>query len=417
MLVCKSCGKSIKEGVDVCPHCNTKVDGSVITVNVQHSQVTPEPVVAPVVAAPEFDYAKMAEAMQPMVADAAKAAVDAALEDAEPITAKGAPVHMKHAKLGSDNDMSNEIMHYLKTGQMPASRRANLSDWSAKAALQEGSATEGGYLVPDDFYAQVVSKRDEASVGRMSGARVIPTSLKVVNVPVENTAATWAVTAEEGAYNEAEPTFDQVAITVYKHTNLIKLSEELAEDNAANLDGFLSAHLGLTLGKHENDQFLVGSGSSECQGVYVGGTAGLTFDYATTIGPGEIPELMYKLKGEYFDGSVWNMASGTFGYLAGLTGNPFQFQPTPAASGIGMANGNLEGHPVYFSSKNAAKTSGLKCMVFGNWMYYGIAERKGMVIQRNPWLYMANGQIGLFSHTRFGGAVLQAEAFQYGTMA
>jgi predicted phage gp36 major capsid-like protein len=34
-----------------------------------------------------------------------------------------------------------------------------------------------------------------------------------------------------------------------------------------------------------------------------------------------------------------------------------------------------------------------------------------MVVSRNPYLYQANGQIGLFAKVRQGGAVLQAEAF------
>ena len=352
--------------------------------------------------APAFDYAKMAEAMQPMI----KTTVEKILDE-QPATSKAAPAYMKYAKLGSKNDTTNELMHFLKTGQMPAERDAS------KAAMQEGAATEGGYIVPDDFYAQIVAKRDEGSIARRAGARIINTSLKVVNVPIENTAVTWAVTAEEGAWNEAEPTLNQVAITIYKHTNLVKLSEELMEDQAADLDGFLTNHLGVTLAKWENDQFLVGTGSSECQGVYVGGTAGLTLDFTTSVGAGEIPELMYKLKAEYMDGAVWEMQNAMLGYIMGLSGDNFQYMPTPA----GSLSPTLIGKPVYTSSQGAAMTAGLKSIIFGNWFYYGIAQHTGMVIRRNPYLYMGNGQIGLFSHTRFGGRVLQAEAFQYGTQS
>ena len=57
--------------------------------------------------------------------------------------------------------------------------------------------------------------------------------------------------------------------------------------------------------------------------------------------------------------------------------------------------------------------SGRSVIVIGNWKYYGIVERNEIVISRNPYLYQGNGQVGFFVNIRFGGAVLQAEAFQY----
>jgi len=107
------------------------------------------------------------------------------------------------------------------------------------------------------------------------------------------------------------------------------------------------------------------------------------------------------------------MKNSVFGYLMGLTGDNFQLMPTPAG-GLGY---QLMGHQVLTSSANAAQTSGLKPIVFGNWNFYALVERHGLIISRNPYLYQGNGQIGLFSKIRMGGAVLQAEAFQYGTMA
>jgi len=354
-----------------------------------------------------FDYAELAKELTPGMKDMVDAQVKTMLDAQEAITAKGAPAIKKVTDLGSKNDSGKELMHFLKTGQMPFERNAS------KAALEGGSATEGGYLVPDDFLAEIIAKRDESSIPRMAGARVIQTSLDVVNIPNENAAADFAVTAEEGAYNEDEPTFGQVAVTVYKYTNLIKISEELAEDEKANLDSFLTEHLGRRWASAENDAVLVGTGSSEPQGVYVGGTAGLTFDYATTLAATEIPELMFKMKAEYMAGAVWSMKNSVFGYLMGLTGDNFQLMPTPAG-GLGY---QLMGHQVLTSSANAAQTSGLKPIVFGNWNFYALVERHGLIISRNPYLYQGNGQIGLFSKIRMGGAVLQAEAFQYGTMA
>jgi HK97 family phage major capsid protein len=56
-----------------------------------------------------------------------------------------------------------------------------------------------------------------------------------------------------------------------------------------------------------------------------------------------------------------------------------------------------------------------KAALYGNFNYYAVAEREGLVVMRNPYLYQATGQVGLFARARFGGAVLQAEAFYYMT--
>jgi predicted phage gp36 major capsid-like protein len=45
--------------------------------------------------------------------------------------------------------------------------------------------------------------------------------------------------------------------------------------------------------------------------------------------------------------------------------------------------------------------------------FYGVANRRGMSVSRNPYLYQATGQIGLFATYRQGAAVLQSEAITY----
>jgi len=360
----------------------------------------------------EVDYDKIgtliSSAIEPMKKDleGVKAVINEPPKDYGSITIKTNPVTGQF----SDNEQTDAYVYWLKTGDRKAVESVGI-----KAALQEGTATEGGYIVPDDFYAQIIAKRDQGAVARKAGAKIIKTSLDVVNVPVEGTAASFAFTAEEAAYNESEPMFDQVAITVYKSTMLIKISEELAHDQKANLDGFLSGHIGKRWAIHENAYTIAGTGSSQPEGILVGGTAGLTLDDTNTIGVTEIPELFHTLNSAYQPGAVWTMQQATFGHLQGLTGNQFQMITPPV---MGDSPWRLWGAPVYPSaSMEAYSTTGKKSLCYGNWDYYGLVESEGLSISRNPWLYQANGQIALFVKVRWGGAVLQAEAFQYATQA
>lgn len=323
--------------------------------------------------------------------------------------------------MGFSQDATKAFCHWVITGDRKAAdhagciRAIGIDDADVKAAMQEGTATEGGYLVPEDFYGQIISKKNEKAIARKAGALVIPTSLDVVNVPKEGTQADFAFTAEEASYNEDEPQVDSVAISVKKATLLIKISEELAADNKTNLEGWLRDMIVGRYAVHENKYTIAGSGTSVPQGVLVGGTAGLTFADTNAIAASEIPQLFYKLKDAYMDNAVWSLQSATMGYLMGLTGNQFQLFQPPAGPGNPWF---LWQKPAYPSaSMEAYSTTGKKSLVVGDWSRYAIAERSGMLITRNPYLYEASGQIGIFARIRWGGAVLQAEAFQIGTQA
>lgn len=356
------------------------------------SEVVEQPVIVPEVDV-EALFAKMDEKF-----DAKMSKLD------EMLTAKSAPMVSKVIGKMDKRDEVDEFLHWAATGDKSR---------GYKAALQEGSATEGGYLVPDDFYGNIVAKRDELSIMRQMGAQIWYAKGKTVSVPIENAAVSPARVAEEGSTNESEPTFDNVDITIHRVNNMIKISMELDEDEQANLSPFLTNHVARQFGLWENDAFFVGTGSSEPEGVFVGGTAALTSDYATTIASSEVPELFYKLAGEYRASpqAAWAMKDSTAALIQGLTGDNFQFVPTPQ----GQLQQALWSKPFYTSAKIAAHTAALKSIVFGDFHYYMIAERKALTLFRNPYLYEASGQISLTWTTRVGGAVLQAEAFQYMT--
>lgn len=307
-------------------------------------------------------------------------------------------------------DREVAFLKYLRTGEKT---RGLVS--ASKAALQEDTTTEGGFLVPNDFYAQIIAKRDEMSIARRAGARVVATSRDYVDFAAENVSETaFVLTAEEGAVDQNEPTFAQPQARIYKYTKLVKVSEELLEDEATNLVQFLGDAFGRSWAGTENGIVTTGTGSGQPQGVLVGGTAGLTFDSATTIGAAEIPELYWKLASEYHDGAVWVMRGTTLGLVQGLSGNNFQFVPTPNYNAM---TPQLWGKPVFLTDGVPAIATAVKTVVYGNWYYYALCERRGMGVRRLNELYAGTGQVGFLATVRVGGVTLLAEAFQYATQA
>ena len=347
---------------------------------------------------------------------------------------KKAPAYNTRVGKRSKSEGTDEFLHWMATGDNGAMKvlkpdrmggaetiELDLPSKYELKALQEGSDTEGGYLVPDDFVASIVAQREQFSWVRQAGVNVIQTNLDTVNIPTEATAlANLTATAEEAAYTTNDPLFGQVAISIYKFTKLTKISEELLADDAAGMEAWYSRRLAEVAGSTESNYVAVGTGSSQPQGVFVGGTAGLTFDSTGNITADEIPELMYKLQKQYRQNASWLMHGEVEGYLRMIRdANNWAFDPWGANMGVQGVKWmeTLFGHPVFNDEGCATIATAAKVILIGDFSYYTLAERKGISISRNPYLYQANGQVGFFANFRFGGAVTQAEAFQYGTMA
>jgi HK97 family phage major capsid protein len=289
-----------------------------------------------------------------------------------------------------------------------------------KAALQGQTDAEGGYLVPDDFWNNIVAKRDDMSVIRRVGATIVPTSLDRVLVPNEGTSMTaHAITAEEAAVDEEEPTFGQVIVTVHKATKLVKVSEELVADEAAGLQPFLSGAFARAEASWENTYFIsTGTGTGQPKAALVSSSAANTAAGTNTVTAAEVRTLMFGLDAPYAESPSAALVArrATVGVIAGLTGNPFSFSMMPAGD-ISAARGQfgnvIDGIPIFSEATMPALATGAKVILFGDFQYYHVAERMGSVVVRLNELYAGNGQVGFLHKFRRGGSATQDEAFKH----
>lgn len=133
-------------------------------------------------------------------------------------------------------------------------------------ALQVGTDTEGGYLVPDEFEHTLVQGLNENTIIR-AHAHVITTSSGLHKIPVvaSHGSASWI--DEEGAYTESDETFGQVQLDAHKVGTVIKVSEELLNDSAFDLEGYISSEFVRRIGDKEEEAYLTGNGSSKPTGI------------------------------------------------------------------------------------------------------------------------------------------------------
>lgn len=76
-------------------------------------------------------------------------------------------------------------------------------------ALQVGTDSEGGYLVPDEFERTLVQGLNETGAIR-ANAHIITTSSGLHKIPVVASHGSAAWIDEEGAYTESDKVFGQV---------------------------------------------------------------------------------------------------------------------------------------------------------------------------------------------------------------
>ena len=167
------------------------------------------------------------------------------------------------AKPGGRADMDGEEM----TGRASDDYRKNF--WNAMRskvpmpsvtdALQIGTDSEGGYLVPDEYERTLVEALEEENVFRQM-AKVIKTSSGDRKIPVVASKGTASWIDEEGAFPESDDSFGQVSIGAYKLGTMIKVSEELLNDSVFDLQSYISREFARRIGAKEEEAFFTGDG-------------------------------------------------------------------------------------------------------------------------------------------------------------
>ena len=296
-----------------------------------------------------------------------------------------------------------------------------------------------------------------------SGDRKIP-------VITQKGEASWM--EEEEAYSLSDDSFGQIALSAYKVGTAIKISEELLNDSVFDLPSYIAKEFARRIGSKEEEAFLIGDGKGKPTGIFT--NAGGAENGATTstanISFDDMIELFYSVKSPYRKKAVWILNEQTVKALRKLkdnTGNyiwqpavssglpdtilnrPYVtsvYAPVSAAGAKPIAFGDLSyywiadrqgrklkdntGNYIWSPSVQAGvpdtilnrpyKTSsyvpeikaGNKCMAFGDFSYYWVADRQGRSFKRLNELFAMNGQVGFLASQRVDGKLILPEAIK-----
>lgn len=322
-----------------------------------------------------------------------------------PLTEKPASAPKLDNKIGRASD----AYHKAFWNQL---RSKNPMTPELRNALQEGEVAEGGYLVPDTFEHTLIQGLTENGIVR-AHAHVITTSNGLHKIPVvaSHGSASWL--DEEGDYPESDEAFGQVQLDAHKVGTLIKVSEELLQDSAFDLESYIASEFSRRIGDKEEDAFLNGDGSAKPTGILhdtLGGQVGVTAASAAAITADELVDLYYSLKAPYRKNAVWILNDATIRLIRKLKSVEGQYLWQP-----GLKDGEVNtilGRPYFTSPFMPTAEVGAKAILFGDLSYYWIGDRQGIAFRRLNELYAGKGQVGFMASKRLDGRTVLPEAIQ-----
>lgn len=133
-------------------------------------------------------------------------------------------------------------------------------------ALVEGTDADGGYLVPEEFRAEVFRLLPDASVMRRI-ARILPMNTDTLNLNTLTAEPMAYWTSEYASKSTTSAEFGRVTLTPYKLVCLLPVTQELAMDANIDIVRFIVQLFVEKIGAVEDKAFFTGSGSGQPQGI------------------------------------------------------------------------------------------------------------------------------------------------------
>lgn len=275
--------------------------------------------------------------------------------------------------------------------------------------LQEGTAADGGYLVPVEYDNRLIDVLTEDNIMRKLATTITTAGEHRINVAGSKPAASWIDEGDALTFGDAK--FSQILLDAHKLHVAVKVTEELLNDNAFNLEGYIIDAFGKALANAEEDAFLNGSTTGKPTGIFAatgGGTAAVT---TTALKADDVIDLVYALKRPYRKNAAFILNDKLIAKIRKLKyadGKEYIWQPTFVEG----EPDRILGYPVYTSAYAPEDK-----IAFGDFSYYNIGDRGSRSFSELRELFVGNGMVGFVAKERVDGKLVLPEAVQILTIS
>jgi len=295
--------------------------------------------------------------------------------------------------------------------------------------------TGGGYFVPVAFVNKVESAQKYFGpmlAGDGTGLDGYPTILETATGqplphPTDNDTAISGEQIDENTTvgSHTDVTLSSVNFGAYKFsTKLVKISIELLQDSAFDIETFLTLKFGERMGRIINTKATTGGGTTTLQGIVTGSTLGATATGsatntggtetgATSVGSDDMTALEHSVDVLYRRGAKYMMHDSTVALLKKVKdkyGRPL-WQPGLAVNAPDTLNGytyltNNDMDSVATTVNSPVETR--KSILFGQISKHMIRRVKGLTVLRLEERYADFGQIAFLGFARYDAKMLDA---------
>lgn len=288
---------------------------------------------------------------------------------------------------------------------MSADVRRVLTEMRAQTT---GTAASGGYLVPEEWAAQIESAM-KAFGGIRNVATVIrSTSGDALHMPTDDdTSNTGAILGENTQDSEQDVAFSELVLNAYKYTSkIIRVPVELLQDSAFNLEAFLQGKFGERLGRATAAHYATGTGTAQPKGLFTAASSGKTAAANNALTYAELIDLKHSVDPAYRGGAKWVMNDSTLAVIKKLvdsTGRPL-WAPGIAEGAPGM----IDGDTVQIDQGAPSIGSATTPIAYGDMSKYIIRDVAGFTMSRLVERYADYHQVGFLAILRTDGDLLDA---------
>lgn len=314
-------------------------------------------------------------------------------------------------RMNSRPEKAEKVVKHFIDLTVEAMKSPLAGAFNRKAALQEDTDSEGGYLTPTEERMEVLSYIREESVAMADTTHIRMTS-DSMTLPRELTKVTMAFTDEESEATETEPTFDQVTLTAKRLDAYSVTSNELIDDagNPGGIAGLLLSQFIEAYGQKIDSAVFQGTGNPVSSVLSAGGAG-----YSQVLGSGsaafssiseaDLRKIVGKIPTRRLSNAKWYMHrtvlyDNVFGIKDGNDRNIF------LESNVAGVPGMLMGYPTRLPeeivSTSAASTG---FILFGNLKGFYIGDRLTRIrLMVDPYSLSTKNQTIFLMFTRWAFA-------------
>lgn len=329
------------------------------------------------------------------------------------------PVAQRSVKKGGSSDDPYDVAFrsYLVNGQggIKDEERSLLTEKRDLSLI----GASGGFTVPQGFQATLVETQ------RAYGAFLNPGVATILNtatgnpipMPLEDDTTNVATIIAEAVSltTSTDAIFTNITLGAFTYRSLVRVSLELLQDSAFDLEAYIARKLGIRLARGFNAHASIGTNSGQPQGVFnasVGASIGhtaptgnvTTFPYLSLVATEHSLDPGYRANAQWMFHDVVLQAIKS---QLDTTGRPI-WQPnyhaaTDLNSPFTAFGGTILGYGYTINQDAPVLAANARAVAFGDFSSYYVRQVSNMMLIRASERFIDQGQIGFYVFARMDG--------------